>query len=360
MMTATYSPALWLGAPAPGGLTLPAAHPTPSNLYAPRGVFLNDQLMVVSDSGNHRIMIWHQLPVGDHAPADVVLGQPDAYSEGPKLFHLPTGVGVFEGRLFVADAWHHRVLFWNDVPEQPRPPDGVLGQLDLESVEVNRGAECSPVSLYWPYGLAYRDGFFSLADTGNRRVLLWKGLPEPDQPPELVLGQDDFVTNLENRGAAPGPHSFRWPHAITTCAGRYLVADAGNHRVLGWDETPSHDHPADFVLGQSDFESAGEWPYGPQGPSRLRSPYSLDCTQGQLAVSDTANNRILIWHQLQPDATFSEADEVLGQPDFQANGENRWDQVAADTLCWPYGLCLHGDRLAVADSGNNRVVVWRR
>jgi hypothetical protein len=32
--------------------------------------------------------------------------------------------------------------------------------------------------------------------------------------------------------------------------------------------------------------------------------------------------------------------------------------VRPDTLCWPYGLALHGRTLAVADSGNNRVVLW--
>jgi hypothetical protein len=51
---------------------------------------------------------------------------------------------------------------------------------------------------------------------------------------------------------------------------------------------------------------------------------------------------------------------VLGQPDFATAGENRWSAVDHDTLCWPYGLSLRGDRLAVADSGNNRVMLWRQ
>ena len=55
-------------------------------------------------------------------------------------------------------------------------------------------------------------------------------------------------------------------------------------------------------------------------------------------------------------------DAVLGQPSTAANGENRWEMVAADTLCWPYGLDWlrvgDTDLLAIADSGNNRVVVW--
>jgi len=31
--------------------------------------------------------------------------------------------------------------------------------------------------------------------------------------------------------------------------------------------------------------------------------------------------------------------------------------LASDTLCWPYGLWLHHGRLAIADSGNNRVMI---
>jgi hypothetical protein len=54
------------------------------------------------------------------------------------------------------------------------------------------------------------------------------------------------------------------------------------------------------------------------------------------------------------------ADYVLAQPDFASNGENRWTSVQHDTLCWPYGLSLCGNTLAVADSGNNRVMLWRR
>lgn len=51
---------------------------------------------------------------------------------------------------------------------------------------------------------------------------------------------------------------------------------------------------------------------------------------------------------------------LLAQPDVAPDGENRWDLVADDTLCWPYGVNLDGDRLVVADAGNNRAVVWSR
>ncbi|MBX7430928.1 NHL repeat-containing protein [Mycobacterium sp. Y57] len=366
-----WMPRVWLGAPAPGGLALPPASPTMAWMYSPRGVFIDDRHVVVADSGNHRVLIWHGVPQSDEQPADVVLGQPHGGSEGraaggrgpERGMNLPTGVAVIDGRLIVADAWHHRILIWDEVPTQSDvAPDVVLGQRDASSVEPNADGPCSAATLYWPFGFAMLGGRFWVADTGNRRVLGWlDGVPGPGQPADIVLGQPTAGGREENRGEAVGPASFRWPHAITGTAERMLVADAGDHRLLGWSPLPDADTPADSVLGQPDFASANEWPYGPHTGDRFRFPYAAALDGGRLAVADTANNRILIWDELPGEPRGGRpADHVLAQPDFGSNGENRWALVGRDTLCWPYGLCMHGDRLAVADSGNNRVMLWER
>ncbi len=114
-----------LGAAAPGGLALPDASPTESHMYSPRGVWTDGERVIVADSGNHRVLIWHGFPEHDGAPADVVLGQPDFTSEGPAAgagdtrrgLYLPTGVAVVAGDLVVADAWHHRLLVWDGIPQ---------------------------------------------------------------------------------------------------------------------------------------------------------------------------------------------------------------------------------------------------
>ena len=372
-LTGGWAPLTWLGAPAPGGLALPPANPTMAWMYSPRGVFLDEDYLVVADSGNHRVLIWHGVPERDEQPADVVLGQPDGTTEGraasgrgpERGMNLPTGVLVHDGHLIVADAWHHRILIWNEVPRRSdMAPDLVLGQHGPSPVGPNRGAAdqdapCTADSLYWPFGVAVAGGRFLVADTGNRRVLGWDGgLPDTDRPAALVLGQPDPRHREENRGRGVGADSFRWPHAIAGSDQLLLVADAGNHRVLGWQPHPDRDSDADLLLGQSDFDSADEWPYGPQSGDRFRFPYSVALDGGRLAVADTADNRILLWDQVPLDGR--PADHVLAQPTFAANGENRWSSVQRDTLCWPYGISLHGDRLAVADSGNNRVLIWGR
>ncbi|MCV7031948.1 NHL repeat-containing protein [Mycobacterium sherrisii] len=363
-----WSPEVWLGAPAPGGLALPPAKPTMAWMYSPRGVFLGAEHLVVADSGNHRILLWHGIPTADEQPADVVLGQPDGATEGraaggrgpERGMNLPTGVLVHDGRLVVADAWHHRILVWDTVPRHSDvAPDVVLGQPDASSVEPNGGAGCWAGSFYWPFGIAAIGDAFWVADTGNRRVLGWhNGIPGPGQPADVVLGQPSAAHREENRGESAGPASFRWPHDIAGHDNLLLIADAGNHRILGWSPPPDRDGPADVLIGQPEFGSSQEWPYGPHTGDRFRFPYALGLAGDRLAVADTANNRILLWDNI-PTRGHA-ADHVLAQPHFGANGENRWTSVQRDTLCWPYGLSLYGDRLAVADSGNNRVVIWRR
>ncbi|MFW2383328.1 MAG: NHL repeat-containing protein, partial [Acidimicrobiales bacterium] len=370
--TGGAEPSVWLGAPAIGGLTLPAAMPTANQLYAPRATWLDNDYLIAADTGNHRVLIWDaRSGLVSHSDASVILGQGDANTEGAQAagrgpengMRLPTGVLIHDGRLVVADAWNHRLLVWDSVPHvSDTPPDHVIGQADPSSVEENRGGEVSHNGFYWPFGIAYVNDRFWVADTGNRRILAWDDLPEPDEPPVVLIGQDSYQMREENRGEC-GPNSFRWPHDIAGNDDVLFIADAGNHRVLGWQPPPVADRPADTVLAQPDFSAHGEFPYGPHSASTMRFPYAIDVDRtGQMAVADTANNRILLWDQL-PTESRVQADRVLGQPTFATNGENRWDVVSDDTFCWPYGICLHigsdgNRRLAVADSGNNRVMVW--
>lgn len=370
-----WRPRAVLGAASAGALLLPDAKPTSSTMYGPRGVWIDDERTIVADTGNHRLLIWAGHPTQPGTAASVVLGQASFTAEGPAAggadptngMYLPTGVVVHDGRLVVCDAWHHRLLIWDTVPGMSSvPPDHVIGQANAHEVEPNAGRGPGAASFYWPFGIAMIDGRCYVADTGNRRVLVWKeGLPSPGQPADIILGQPTPQARDENRGAEPGPDSFRWPHAIApmTDAGRrgVWIADAGNHRLLGWSSHPDADSAADRVLGQPDFSAASEFPYVPQ-VGRLRFPYGMCATDHGLAVADTANNRVLL--QSEPIEEWSPT-LALAQPDLAANGENRWQAVGDDTLCWPYGLAWHrtGDGtelIAVADSGNNRVVLWER
>lgn len=354
------------------GLVAPVK-PSPSTLFGPRGACLLDVdgPLWVSDTGHHRLLGWSGRPDHDLQAADWLIGQPDFGREGRNArgavsaltLNVPTGVTACNESLVVADAWNHRVLIWHRAPRGSHvPPDVVLGQADFDSAAPNRGADApSASSLFWPYGVHWDGLRLWVADSGNRRVLMWHGLPARcGQPADGVIGQRAFDCRDENGGGEPCAASLRWPHAVATWCGRLCIADAGNNRVMVWDRVPDRDcAPCDHVLGQADFASVdnNQSLYWPNAGS-LSMPFGLAAVGDWLIATDTANSRLLGW-RIDDCRTGAAARALCAQPDFGAKGDNRWQLPERDSVCWPYGVAVCGSHAVVADSGNNRVLLWR-
>ncbi len=326
--------------------------------------------LFVSDTGHHRVLGWRDVPRADFTPADLVLGQPDFASEGrnagrgvgPDSLNVPTGIAIGAGVLAVADAWNHRVLLWHGLPRASnRPADIVLGQADFTAGLANRGAAAPEAdTLNWCYGVAICDGRLVVADTGNRRVLVWNTLPEANgAPADLVLGQRDFTTRDDGGGLPPGASGMRWPHAAVMVAGQLFVADAGTSRIMLWHDLPrTNGAPCHAVLGQPGFDGTdhNRGAYDP-GIATLNMPYGIAALRGQLVVADTANSRLL-GYDLAAIETGMAANRLAGQRSFHDKGENRWERTGRDGVCWPYGVATCGETANIADSGNNRVLLW--
>jgi hypothetical protein len=352
------------------GFPVPVA-PSPRTLFGPRGCCLvaENGPLWIADTGHHRLLGWRHCPCADDVPADWVIGQPDFCSEGrnaktepgPTTLNVPTGITVCGDGLAVADAWNHRVLIWRQLPQNSHcPPDLVLGQPDFENVAINRGRSTSRAdTLYWPSGVSAWGEALVVADTGNRRVLIWVKPPERNgQPADLVLGQTGFDGRDENAGGEPTGMSMRWPHAITRWGGALCVADAGNNRIMIWGRMPLESGAeCQWILGQTDTahvdHNGGH--YWPQAGT-LNMPYGMAALGDWLVVADTANSRLFGWHK-QDLATAAKARALAAQPNFERKGDNQWAFPSRDTLCWPYGLSICEGLLAVADSGNNRVMI---
>jgi hypothetical protein len=323
----------------------------------------------VADTGHHRVLVWTTAPVRDDAPADAVIGQSnftgDARNAGGRIgattLNMPTGIAFGAGVLAVADAWNHRVLLWHGIPRHAgQPADVVLGQPDFVSGEANRGQRVSRAdTLNWCYGVAISEGRLLIADTGNRRVLVWNEIPTAHgAPADLVLGQRDFATHDETSGGDVQA-GMRWPHATVVVGQTCLVADAGSSRVMVWKRFPQCNGTAcDFVLGQSGFTD-GDHNRGAYAPTAatLNMPYGMTQRAGQIIVADTANSRLLGFDHTAL-GMGTAATSLAGQRDFAQRGDNRWQAATRDSLCWPYCVTAGAATLAIADSGNNRVLVW--
>jgi hypothetical protein len=163
----------------------------------------------------------------------------------------------------------------------------------------------------------------------------------------------------ENSGRGVDARGMRWPHSVAMAGGSLFVSDSGNNRVMVWSKMPTQDGaPCDYVLGQADVGASEHncARYLPDATS-LNMPYGCATLGEHLLVTDTANSR-LIGFGLADIATGVLADRLSGQPDFQSKGDNRWATPVRDSLCWPYGVTTIGTTAVIADSGNNRVLLW--
>jgi uncharacterized protein (TIGR03437 family) len=313
----------WVSTSGTRGVSIPA--PTGSTLSGPLGAVATATQLYVSDSGNNRVIV---LPIAGStlAPATKVLGQDNFTSLGINLvegrevdFTATLGAGlVAEGgvaidetgatpHLYIADTYNHRILGFRD---------------------------------------------FRTVKGGGKA--------------DIVIGQPDFNGNLCNISGNPdgaAANSLCLPMGVTVDAnGNLYVADAGNSRVLRFPSpfaNPALLPAADLVLGQRNFTSQGR--ITDAGISTMAGPYGVAISPGNgLFVSDFLANRVL-YFAFTSSGTFSAndngraANKVFGQQNFTTATQGNSDS----TLNVPRHISVDNEaRLYVADTGNNRVVIY--
>jgi hypothetical protein len=88
------------------------------------------------------------------------------------------------------------------------------------------------------------------------------------------------------------------------------------------------------------------------GPLCFYHPMGITNDGQHLLLADTCNNRVLIWNSL-PTGNVA-PDLVLGQDDFNTNTPG----TAQGKLRWPVDVSTDGEKVVVADAYNDRVLIW--
>ncbi len=102
---------------------------------------------------------------------------------------------------------------------------------------------------------------------------------------------------------------------------------------------------ADILLSGIDFNQTG-------GALLFNHPMNIATDGKRLLLADTRNNRILIWNSI-PDGNV-EPDLVLGQDNFTTNNPGS----GLNRLNWPVGVTAAQEKVVVADTYNNRILIW--
>lgn len=314
--------------------------------------------LIVADHENNRVLVWNQVPTSNNAPADLVLGQPDFTSSTPNnggrsasTMHEPRGAYSDGNRLFVVDRLNGRVLIWNTFPtENGQPADVVVGQANMTTV----AQICSAANFNnRTSGVWVHENKLFVTERNQNRVLIWNEVPTTNyEPADIVLGQSDFTTCVSQPISSS---SFQTPHGVSVDReGRLYVADSGRNRILVWNTIPTENNtPADLVIGQVDFISS----LPGIGRNRIGTSVANVYSNGsRLFVSDTGNNRILIFNTI-PTESGAQADIVLGQPDFSSSSGNGGGSTSSFGLYHPSGIFEKDNRLYVLDR-NHRILVF--
>jgi len=165
--------------------------------------------------------------------------------------------------------------------------------------------------------------------------------------------QESFTTNTANNGGVSAT-SISEPQGIFADSSNSLyLADKSNSRVLRFALGST---TANFVWGQSASFSTNTVNKGGISSTSLNNPFDIcvNSSTGRVYISDRFNHRVLSY----PSGSAI-ADMVWGQGgSFTSNNGNSGGPTS-DTLNDPAGIFLdrNGD-LYVADSGNNRVLVY--
>ncbi|MBP7845916.1 MAG: NHL repeat-containing protein, partial [Candidatus Pacebacteria bacterium] len=270
-------------------------------------------------------------------------------------FDLPgdTGIDYVNHRMFIADALNNRILVFdlnesNEIVDYEA--DYVLGQVDFSTNDVGVDA----ISLNTPIYLVVDQNNERLfvSDTNNNRVLVFDiSNVSNGQVAINVLGQVDFESadgHLKDTG-------LNQPLGIALDSGgtNLFVADSQNNRVMVFDVSEIlNGEPAVNVLGQIDGFEVGT---SGSGDTFLNTPYDLtyESSTDSLFVADSQNNRVMVF-DVSSITDGEPAVNVLGQTDFETTSGG----VGNFGLNVPQGLEVAGGSLFVADSGNNRVMVF--
>lgn len=331
---------------------------SPAGFSNPRHVLIGASGKVwMVERGGSRVDALNALPTTSGVPFDFVVGSPstsNCSNDGSSDTQLDSPEGVAESG---------NQLFVADAANRRIQVYSPIPTASLPTAVYAVGAAdpnssgsgiCDATHIWQPRQIFATVHYLFVPDPQCHRVLIYSLPISGNQPtPVRVLGQVDF-TSSASATTAGGMNS---PWSVWSDETKIAVVDAGNHRVLLWDSFPTVDgQAADRVAGQADFTSG----------SAALAQNRLDFTIGfqvfggvfftgqQLAVADAGNNRVLIWNSW-PSANGQNADTVLGQSDF-VTGTSGTSQT---TLLNPISVSVRGQSLAVTDMNNYRVMVWQ-
>lgn len=314
--------------------------------------------LYVAEFGNHRVMRF-SLPITQNSQLpEAVFGQVNFTSglangggtTGAAVFNGPFTMNVSTGGdLWISDILNNRMVM---IPSAHTAANGasatlVLGQPNLTA----NGAGLSAQNLFNPYAPRLdASGNLWVADQANRRLLRFNAPLSTFLAASLAIGVPDFTTN---NVVAPSATRTGTVGDVAIVGTSIYVSDISNHRILRFDAPYTTGMAASVVLGQPTMGTGAA--NSPNSTLGLNFPQDLYTNGTDLFLADVANNRVLVYRNVNSKTSGAAPDAVIGQPDFitltsglTQSKLNGLRDVAVSAAGQTF----------IADQGNHRVLVF--
>jgi len=351
--------------------------------------------LLLADTRNNRLLIWNTLPSGNVSP-DLVLGQDNLTTNNPgsglNNLNWPVGVSSANGKVVVSDTYNHRVLIWNTFPTANAQPAGLY--INLKEMQ----DPPNPNLGEWPWGVWTNGTKLVVTVTSGSKVLIWNTFPTVNnQPPDLIL-RGKSPTDGTNRFGTP--RTIGTDGTSYLVIGDHNAIESNSQGSFFWRSFPNTDNqPYDFFManphdsgqmmwgGEESWDGkfitvsapgisiwnsfpsgAGQQPdlfvgrQGGGGNERCTSEgyYFNDgdgshlalTPSGRLYISLYNGNKIVGYHSL-PTATQQCPDFVIGSPDLATNSYLNYKFIDNTVPA------TNGTSLFVTSDFNSRLHVWR-
>ena len=214
-----------------------------SQFVNPNGITTNSTHILVADTDNSRIQIFHLN--GTHANTIDSFGD-----TGDDLFDNPQAITANSTHILVADTFADRILIFDTAGK-------LLHTFGNEGIGNDQFDN--------PRAITTNSTHILVADSDNHRI-------------QVFDNTGTHVSTIGNQGSGDG--EFNSPRGITTNSTHILVTDSRNDRIQVFDNTGTH---------VSTFGRAGS------DPREIDNPRGIITTSTHIMVADTNNHRIHVF-----------------------------------------------------------------
>ena len=150
----------------------------------PYSVKVGDQgVLAIADTQFYRILVWKDKKDAFNGSADIIIGQEDLNGAGQNQFMLSPNSNTLnwtydtcfhKNGILVSDTGNSRILVFDTIPQKNNEhASKVIGRQDFKtSSEFKDNLRGTQNAIYWPFSISIYQNSLFIADTGNHRLVI--------------------------------------------------------------------------------------------------------------------------------------------------------------------------------------------